>query len=191
MCSIQCNRGLGDEDGHDGDYDQMQQGIPFKNNGHSVVGVQRLKNPGKNLPFFRSFTKPKKATLFITCISKKVFYGELANLLTMCLSYLQRKPVTMSHLKLFGDLVRQWKWRGRENSKSSSVAFFILSSRYVVGGGGQQKAPFLFSQAWSSATAALALEDAFWDGSIAVITWVVVEAWWLPSGKALVLVNVL
>ena len=42
---------IGDEDGHDGDYDQMQQGIPFKNNGHSVVGVQRLKNAGKNCLF--------------------------------------------------------------------------------------------------------------------------------------------
>ena len=104
MCSIQCNRGLGDEDGHDGDYDQMQQGIPFKNNGHSVVGVQRLKNPGKNFPFFRSFTS---SNLKKRHFSKKMFYGELANLLTMCLSYLQRKPVTMSHLKLFGDLVRQ------------------------------------------------------------------------------------
>ena len=44
MCAL-TNRG---GDGHDGDYDQMQQEcIPFKNNGHSDVGVQRLKNAGK------------------------------------------------------------------------------------------------------------------------------------------------
>lgn len=81
---------------------------------------------------------------------------------------------------------------GRE--RENSVAFFILSTVdmyyvVVVGGGGQQKAPdFLFSQAWS-AVAALALEDAFWDSSSGYnMSW---SLRWLPSGKALVLVNVL
>ena len=79
MCSIQCNRGLGDEDGHDGDYDQMQQGIPFKNNGHSVVGVQRLKNPGKTylfldlLPAVTIFRNLKKRHFSLHAFPKKCF----------------------------------------------------------------------------------------------------------------------
>ena len=106
----------------------------------------------------------------------------------MC--YKENPLLSHTTSSLFGDLVRQWKWRGAERERIASLFLSWVQWIYVVvGGGGQQKAPdFLFSQAWS-AVAALALEDAFWDSSSGYnMSW---SLRWLPSGKALVLVNVL